>query len=78
MLAHEFHALEVEGGTIIFAWLVPITREEADAIYHHGWQTFEAALLREDPDLLELRSTSISNVAGALGKLLAGRGFFER
>lgn len=60
----EFGVLDADDARVIFAWLIPITNEEADAIGRSGWSAFEDALAREDPDLLEIRTRSIAGIPG--------------
>lgn len=48
-----------EGISCIFAWLVPITSQEAAFAKTKGWETFEDRLASVDPDLLDLRRKSI-------------------
>lgn len=40
-------------GSVIFAWLVPITRREATYVATAGWTQFEEKLAQENPDLLD-------------------------
>jgi hypothetical protein len=52
---HSFRSLAVSGGpTVVFSWLVPITKEEAQFIAQEGWERFEDVLEELDPDLLDL------------------------
>jgi Suppressor of fused protein (SUFU) len=55
----EFANVEAEDGTVIFAWLVPITDQEARFVSETGWDEFEAKLEQEDPDLLDFRRHSL-------------------
>jgi hypothetical protein len=41
-----------EGGSIVFAWLVPIFDPEAQYVRDHGWSRFEDMLVERDPDLV--------------------------
>jgi Suppressor of fused protein (SUFU) len=43
----------------IIAWMVPISRPEADAIDAHGWSWFEGRLAALQPDLFDLGRPSI-------------------
>ncbi|WP_082306870.1 suppressor of fused domain protein [Bacillus sp. FJAT-27245] len=45
--------------TIIMAWLIPITSEEAEFIRKNGWEEFEVKLEVSDPDLIDLNRKSI-------------------
>jgi hypothetical protein len=46
-------AFELEDGSrCALVWLVPITADESVYVRSHGWEAFEEALVREDPDLL--------------------------
>ena len=55
----EFASVEDDGGTVIFAWLVPITDQESRLIAEIGWNEFEAKLERQDPDLLDFRRATL-------------------
>ena len=55
----EFRSVECDGGTTIFAWLVPISDEEASLINELGWDEFETMLESQNPDLLDFRRASI-------------------
>jgi hypothetical protein len=48
-----------ELGTIVFIWLVPITRDEAHFVRREGWSAFESLLEARDPDLSDLFRDSI-------------------
>lgn len=48
-----------DGVSSIFAWLVPITSQEAEFAKTKGWEAFEDRLANVDPDLLDLRRKSI-------------------
>jgi hypothetical protein len=55
----EFAGVSTENiGRVIFAWLVPITTEEANYTTNNGWNKFEDILSRKNPDLLDLRRHS--------------------
>jgi hypothetical protein len=55
----EFSTVEYDVGRAIFAWLVPITDQEASLINEIGWGRFETRLASQDPDLLDFRRASI-------------------
>jgi hypothetical protein len=42
-----------------FAWLVPITSQEAKFAIANGWEAFEDKLASVDPDLLDLERKSV-------------------
>jgi suppressor of fused protein SUFU len=42
-----------------FMWLVPITPGEAEFVNREGWSAFEDLLVKQDPDLLDLRRAEI-------------------
>jgi hypothetical protein len=44
---------------VAFAWLVPITTEEANFVATKGWPKFEDVLIRENPDLLDMHRQSV-------------------
>jgi hypothetical protein len=46
--------------TIVLVWLVPITDDEAEYVRTHGWNSFEDALVAEDPDLTVVDRPPIS------------------
>lgn len=48
-----------EGMSCIFAWLVPITCQEAEFARTKGWEAFEDRLASVNPDLLDLGRRSI-------------------
>lgn len=48
------------GEDIVFAWLVPITRSEALRVHETGWEAFEEALVRQDPDLVDPRRQAVA------------------
>lgn len=53
-LPDEFAGCDLENGVrCAIAWLVPITRGEADYVKARGWRAFEEVLATEDPDLLQ-------------------------
>lgn len=50
----DFFSVTVENGTAVaVVWLIPITAEETAFIRDKGWEAFEDALVRQDPDLLD-------------------------
>lgn len=52
-LPDEFAVCDLgDGHRCVFAWLIPITRAEAEYVASSGWRSFEALLERENPDLL--------------------------
>ena len=55
----EFVSVEDDAGTVIFAWLVPITDEEVRLINESGWNVFEDKLERQDADLLDFGRASV-------------------
>lgn len=44
---------------IVMAWLVPITRPEADYVRTRGWSAFEDILVQENPDILDPARPSV-------------------
>lgn len=48
-----------DGDATIIAWLVPITKAEAEYVHTHGWSDFEDLLQRDDPDLLDFARPSL-------------------
>jgi hypothetical protein len=56
-----FATIEITGfGTVVFAWLVPITSPEAAFVAARGWEAFEDQLAEQQPDLLDLTRHSIA------------------
>lgn len=52
------------GGTdphTVFVWMVPISAAEADLIGSHGWAWFEDQLVKQQPDLFDLRRRDIAH-----------------
>lgn len=50
-----FAACDVPGvGSVIFAWLIPISRDEAEYVRVCGWERFEDRLADENPDLVDV------------------------
>jgi hypothetical protein len=41
-------------GSVVFAWLVPITANEAAYIRDHGWNEFEDRLVEQEVDLVNI------------------------
>lgn len=50
---------EPDGRTVVIAWLVPITRNEAEFVRTFGWGKFEDLLVEKDPDLLDMGRPSL-------------------
>ncbi len=48
-----------EGISCVFAWLIPITFDEAAVVRLKGWEQFENKLAESDPDLMNLNRSSI-------------------
>ncbi|REK75634.1 suppressor of fused domain protein [Paenibacillus paeoniae] len=56
----SFHTFDCVGDlSIIQAWLVPITFDEAIFIKQYGWEEFEDMLVKVDPDLINFKRVSI-------------------
>ncbi|MCT9004038.1 suppressor of fused domain protein [Streptomyces rhizosphaerihabitans] len=50
----DFSSVTVENGSAVaVVWLIPITASETAFIRNEGWDAFEDALSRQDPDLLD-------------------------
>ncbi|QUW84023.1 suppressor of fused domain protein [Streptomyces mirabilis] len=50
----DFFSVTIENGSdVAVVWLIPITAEETAFIRDEGWEAFEDALVRQDPDLLD-------------------------
>ncbi|PKV87995.1 suppressor of fused domain protein [Streptomyces sp. TLI_146] len=57
----DFAEVVVENGTTVsVVWLVPIGPSEAAFVKEKGWPEFEQELVRQDPDLLDLRRREIT------------------
>lgn len=51
----EFSSCTREGGTdVVFVWLIPISRSEAQYAGTHGWHAFEDRLAGTDADLTDV------------------------
>jgi hypothetical protein len=56
----EFHRFDrADGEPVIFAWLVPITKNEALLVNREGWSALEKRLAERDPDLLDMDRESV-------------------
>lgn len=54
-LPDDFSVYTDENGSdIVFAWMVPITKTEADFIRREGWDKLENILIDEGTDLLDI------------------------
>jgi hypothetical protein len=63
--ADEFQGFTTDDGSdVIFTWLIPLYREEAHHIGHHGWKTFESLVVELDPDFMDL-GRPMMNLAAA-------------
>ena len=59
--ADSFSSCDIDGlGTVVFCWLVPISREEAQFVRHCGWERFEDRLVEENPDLVDVFRRSMN------------------
>lgn len=56
----EFGSCEVEGDSVVIAWLIPISKSEATYVADHGWPAFEDCLVESDPDLTDVYRSSMS------------------
>lgn len=55
----SFHTFDGVGDvSIIQAWLIPITFNEANFIKQNGWEEFEDMLVNVDPDLINFKRAS--------------------
>jgi hypothetical protein len=45
--------------TVVLAWLVPITANEARFVWEHGWDAFEDRLVELDPDLVDIHRDEV-------------------
>lgn len=55
----EFATCNEGAYSVVFAWLVPVSRREAEFIEKSGWQTFEERLEGADPDLIDVSRESL-------------------
>jgi hypothetical protein len=55
-----FTGVDDDVGRVIFAWLIPITDQEASLVNQVGWSEFETRLEAQDPDLLDFKRMSIA------------------
>jgi hypothetical protein len=49
----DFATCECEEGSVVIAWLVPISATEAEYVARRGWEAFEDRLVEQDPDLTD-------------------------
>lgn len=50
----RFAVAHQDGQPVVIAWVVPVTAAEQQYVTTYGWEAFEALLLHEDPDLVDL------------------------
>ena len=55
----DFDQVDESFGSMIIAWLVPITDQEASFVNDRGWNEFERELEKHDPDLIDFLRASI-------------------
>lgn len=55
----SFNYYEGKDKTIVIAWLIPITKAEAQFVNREGWDTFEDLLEEKDPDLVDYDRESL-------------------
>lgn len=55
----SFANIHGTGPVIILPWIIPIHEEEANFVRLYGWTKFEELLERENPELWDLRRSSI-------------------
>jgi len=61
----SFARIETADGVIVvFAWLIPITRDEVSLVNREGWERFEDSLVASDTDLMDFNRNSIEARAG--------------
>ena len=63
-LPDDFAVCDSREGLVVFIWLVPISRSEADWIDGHGWDPFETLLEKHDTDLCNLYRAPIVPARG--------------
>ncbi|MFB7842849.1 suppressor of fused domain protein [Microbacterium sp. NPDC056052] len=57
----EFATFTGSEGSVVVAWLVPISTPEADFVALRGWDAFEADLAQKDPDLVDFYRESVTS-----------------
>lgn len=57
--SEELYSMDKIQPHIVFAWIIPITHQEAKYIKQKGYDCFDEILGEQDPDLLDLRRESI-------------------
>jgi Suppressor of fused protein (SUFU) len=60
-LPDSFAAFDGTDPHTVFVWMVPISAAEADLIGSHGWAWFEDQLVKQQPDLFDLRRRDIAH-----------------
>lgn len=50
----QFAQCQEDDYTVTLAWLVPVSRSEISYVRSAGWQAFEAAIVEQDPDLIDV------------------------
>jgi hypothetical protein len=58
-LPDEFGSVDTPDGTVLFAWILPISRAEAEFVETNGRIQFERLLESLDPDLTDLARASV-------------------
>jgi hypothetical protein len=48
-----------DNAIVVFAWLIPITRAEAELVTREGWERFEDTLVSADADLMDFNRNSV-------------------
>jgi hypothetical protein len=55
----HFATATERGDPVVIAWLVPVSRKEAEFIADRGWSAFEDLLVEIDPDLTDMGRKSM-------------------
>ena len=55
----EFGACQEDGHSVVIAWLIPISAQEAAYVGRQGWEAFEDRLVEADPDLTDVYRASL-------------------
>ena len=59
LFPEEFGQLDGTDPDTVFAWIIPVTDDEATFVRGHGWSRFETALEAREPDLFNLERASV-------------------
>lgn len=59
-LPEEFATYSSDDSSVVIAWLIPISRAEANYVTRKGWKAFEDRLAADDPNLMDVHRLSLA------------------